>query len=96
MVRQAYSNFKVQENVHEIVTHIKQFEKQFDLYNVEFEKLGSQIDSLSNTYQKVGSTRTRQLTRLVEKIKLEGSVEPMEPKLDIPIKPNLESDETIH
>ena len=70
MVRQAYSNFRVQENIHEIVSYIKQFEKQFDLYNIEFDKIGSQITTLTNTYQKVESTRTRQLTRLVEKIKL--------------------------
>ncbi len=93
MVRQAYSNFKVQENIQEIVSYIKQFEKQYDLYNVEFEKLGGQINTLTNTYQKIGTTRSRQLTRLVEKIKLESQTTP---ELEASVETRLESEDTIH
>ena len=75
MVRQAYSNFRVQDNIQQIVSYIKQFEKQFDLYNAEFDKIGGQINTLQNTYQKVETTRTRQLTKLVEKIRLESDTE---------------------
>lgn len=72
MIRQAHDNFRVQENIQQIVAHIHQFEKQFDLYTEEFEKLGTQLSTVQNTYQKVESTRSRQLGRIVEKIKLES------------------------
>lgn len=72
MIRQAHDNFRYQENIQQIVTHIRQFEKQFDLYNEEFAKLGSQLATVQNTYQKVDSTRSKQLGKIVEKIKLES------------------------
>ncbi len=72
MVRQAHDNFHYQENIQQIVGYIKQFEKQFDMYNEEFDKLGSQLSTVQNTYHKIESTRTRQLGRIVEKIKLES------------------------
>ncbi len=75
MIRQAYDNFRYQENIQEIVGLIRQFEKQFDLYNQEFNKLGSQLQTVTNTYNSVEMTRTRQLTRVVEKIKLESGAD---------------------
>lgn len=72
MIRQAHDNFHYQENIQQIVTHIRQFEKQYELYTQEFEKLGAQLATVQNTYQKVDSTRSKQLTRIVEKIKLES------------------------
>lgn len=75
MVHQAHQNFRYQENIQHIVGHIKQFEKQFELYNEEFEKLGSQLQTVSNTYHKVETTRTRQLGKIVEKIKLESNTD---------------------
>ena len=82
MVRQAYENFRYQENIQEIVGLIRQFEKQYDLYSEEVEKLGSQIQTVSNTYQKVESTRAKQLTRIVEKIKLESGDDEPKPLLE--------------
>lgn len=75
MIRQAHDNFAYQKNIHHIVKHIKEFEKQFEMYSDEFSNLGRQIQTLNNTYQKVDSTRTRQLTKVVEKIKLEGGAD---------------------
>ena len=74
MVRQAYDNFRYQENIHEMVAHIKEFEKQFDLYSEEFDKLGRTLTTAVDTYGKVESTRTRQLTKIVDKIKSESSL----------------------
>jgi DNA anti-recombination protein RmuC len=84
MVRQAHDNFVYQKNIHKIVGHIKEFEKQFEMYNEEFGSMGRQIQTLSNTYQKVDSTRTRQLNRVVEKIKIESSIDD-KPLLEKPI-----------
>ncbi|KXK08535.1 MAG: DNA recombination protein RmuC [Microgenomates bacterium OLB22] len=79
MVRQAYDNFRYQKDIHEIVGHIKQFEKQFELYNEEFEKMGKQIGVVSDTYRRIESTRTNQLLRTVDKIKIEAPTQPETP-----------------
>ena len=76
MVRQAHENFRYQKNVYQIVQHIKNFEKEFSKFSEEFEKIGSRIESLSGQYQKVSATRTNQLQRTVDKIKLEGPGQP--------------------
>lgn len=71
MVRQAYDNFRYQKNIHHIVAHIRDFEKQFELYTEEFSKLGTQLRTVQSTYEKVDSTRTRQLNKVIERIKLD-------------------------
>ncbi len=73
LIRQSYSNFKYQKNIHKIITFIKIFEEEFNKYNEEFEKIGTRITSLSEQYDKVNSTRTKQLLRTVDKIKLEDA-----------------------
>jgi len=71
LIRQSYANFKIQKNVNKIVTLIKEFEKEYEKYNEEFVLIGDRIASLSKQYDKVDSTRTRALTKTIEKIKLE-------------------------
>ena len=73
LVRQAYENFKYQKNVQKIIGYIKTFETEFKKYNEEFMKVGDRIQSLSKQYNEVSSTRTNQLVKTVEKIKLEDS-----------------------
>ncbi|MFA5827823.1 MAG: DNA recombination protein RmuC [Candidatus Shapirobacteria bacterium] len=82
MVRQAYDNFRYQKNVQVIITQIKQFEKEFNNFNQEFEKIGERIESLSKQYTTVSTTRTHQLTRIIDKIRLES------PDQDIPGLPS--------
>ncbi len=77
MVRQAYDNFRYQKNVQQIISYIKLFEKEFDNYNKEFGKIGDRIDSLSRQYNTVSTTRTRQLLKVVDRIKLEDSTQPV-------------------
>lgn len=71
LVRQAYDNFRYQKNVQKIIGDIKIFETEFVKYNEEFVKIGERIDSLSKQYNVVNSTRTNQLTRSIDRIKLE-------------------------
>lgn len=71
LIKQAYDNFKIQKNAQKIIGHIKSFEKEFGKYNEEFEKLGVKIAQVNNQYESVNTTRTRQLLRTVDKIKLE-------------------------
>ncbi len=71
LVRQAYDNFRYQKNIQKIIGYIKSFEAEFKKYNEEFLKIGDRIESLTKQYQLVNSTRTNQLLKTVEKIKLE-------------------------
>lgn len=73
LVRQAYDNFRYQKNVQKIIGYIKNFEVEFLKYNEEFVKIGERIESLSKQYDAVNSTRTNQLTKSIDKIKLEDS-----------------------
>ena len=70
MILQAYDNFRYQKNVQSIIGHIRLFEQEFTKYNQEFVKIGSRLDSLNRQYNQVNSTRTNQLLRVVDKIKL--------------------------
>lgn len=72
MVHQAYDNFRYQKNIQNIITEIKIFEKEFAKYNEEFEKLGEKINAVSKVYDSVNTTRTRQLLRTVDKIKIDS------------------------
>jgi len=73
LVRQAYDNFRFQKDVQKIIVQIKIFDQEFKKYNLEFEKIGDRIRSLTAQYQKVDSTRTNQLNRAVDRIKLEDA-----------------------
>jgi DNA anti-recombination protein RmuC len=55
---------------------------EFDKFNEEFAKIGERIDSLSRQFNTVNTTRTNQLVRSVEKIKLEETDTAQTPLLD--------------
>ena len=61
------------------------FEFEFEKYNQEFDKLGNQLKTTIDTYQRVETTRTRQLTRVVEKIRLESGEETAANLLEEPV-----------
>ncbi|OGK62139.1 hypothetical protein A2334_04765 [Candidatus Roizmanbacteria bacterium RIFOXYB2_FULL_38_10] len=83
MVSQAYQNFKYQKNVQKIIGHIKMFVQEFDKYNEEFDKIGERIDSLTKQYNVVKTTRSNQLMKTAEKVKLEEGDKTIEqPLLD--------------
>lgn len=75
MVKQSYDNFRVQKNIQSIVTHVKAFEKEFEKFSDAFYKIGDRIDSLDRQYKQVSNTRFNQLTRRVDKVRLEGSLD---------------------
>ena len=72
MIRQAYESFRYQNNVRQIIGHIKQFEKEFESFTSEFIKIDKTISELKNQYDKVSGTRTNQLQKTVDKVRLEG------------------------
>lgn len=71
MVHQAYDNFRYQKNVANIIGYIKKFAEEFDNYNKSFKDIGSGIDALQKKYTAVDTTRTKQLVKIVNKIKTE-------------------------
>ncbi len=84
MIRQAYENFRFQQNIKEIIGYIKAFQKEFEKYSQEFEKIGTIIQRLEAQYNKVQTTRTRQLLRVVEKISYSDQKQlPMPEKIEI-------------
>lgn len=72
MIRQSYDNFRIHEDLHRLVGLIGKFKEEFTVYNVELDKLGDKIKSMSTQYDKVATTRTKQLSRIVEKIESEN------------------------
>ena len=82
LIKQAHSNFKLQGNIHNIVGLIQKFRQEFVKFNDEFDKVGQKIEAAAKQFQDVSSTRTRQLTRVVDQIDNENALaEPEEPKL---------------
>lgn len=69
MVKQAYTNFRYQENLHNIIQLIQKFDNEYQKFNDEVNKLGERINSVSRQFDVVANTRNRQLTSVVDKIK---------------------------
>lgn len=72
MVKQAYDNFRIQENIYKIVGHVQSVEKEFDKFSEEFDKVGVKIDQLQKQYSEVSTTRVNQIKRKIDMVKLEG------------------------
>ncbi|HRX43897.1 MAG TPA: DNA recombination protein RmuC [Candidatus Dojkabacteria bacterium] len=74
MVKQAYENFRVQENIFKIVGHVQSVEKEFDKFSEEFDKVGVKIDQLQKQYSDISTTRVNQMKRKMDLVRLEGGV----------------------
>lgn len=74
MVYQSYKSFKYQENLQEIIKLIKKFELEYDKYNEEVDSLGKKIRAVSTQFDEVSVTRTKKLSGIVEKIKMENAL----------------------
>ena len=75
MIKQAYTNFRYQENLHKIIGLIQRFDEEYTKYSESIDKLGERIQSVSNQYEVVSTTRDKRLTSVVDKIKSEKVVE---------------------
>jgi len=74
MIQRAYDNFKYQKDLHKIIGHIKAFEIEYTKFSKELDILGKKIHFVSTQYDEVSGVRDRQLTKVIEKIKLSGPV----------------------
>lgn len=69
MVKQAYANFRYQENLHEVIGLIQKFETEYAKFSESLDVLGNRIEQVEKQYQAVSTTRDRTLTRVIDKIK---------------------------
>lgn len=69
MVKQAYTNFRYQENLHHIIGLIQKFDTEYTKYCSAVDTLGERISSAGRQFDVVANTRNRQLTSVVDKIK---------------------------
>ncbi|MFA5622738.1 MAG: DNA recombination protein RmuC [Candidatus Dojkabacteria bacterium] len=76
MVKQAYDNFRIQENIYKIVGHVQSVEKEFEKFNEEFDKVGVRIQQLQKQYSDVSTTRVNQMKRKMDLVKLEDGNKP--------------------
>jgi DNA recombination protein RmuC len=68
VIRKSIENFTIQKTSQEILTYINNFKKQWAMYNKSFDTLGKRISELELEYQRLVSTRARQLNNAFEKI----------------------------
>lgn len=69
MVKQAYSNFRYQENLHQVIGLIHKFEAEFLKYGESLDTLGDRIQSVVKQFDSVSTTRTRALNKIFDQIK---------------------------
>jgi len=78
MVKQAYTNFRYQENLQHIIGLIQRFDSEYQKYSQSVDVLGDRLASANKQYEAVSTTRNRQLTNIVDKIKNESVIEDSE------------------
>ena len=83
MVKQAYTNFRYQENLQNIIGLIQRFDIEYQKYSDEVNRLGERITSVSRQYETVAITRNRKLTTIVDKIKNQEVVEDKSEQADL-------------
>ena len=68
LVMQAYKNFGYEKNLQEIFGLVSKFQEEYEKFGDSLEKLGNQLATTQKTFQEVEGTRSRQLTKVVDKI----------------------------
>jgi DNA recombination protein RmuC len=68
VVRQAVDNFRLEQASKEILALLHGFEKQWDKFVDQMEKVGRGIKTVNNAYDELEGTRRRQLERQLDKI----------------------------
>jgi len=69
LIHQAVGSFAMEEKAGQIMTLLREFEKQWLRFVASMEKMGRSIDATRSEFEKLTSTRTRQLEKPLTKIK---------------------------
>ena len=75
MVKQAYTNFRYQENLHHIIGLIQKFDLEYQKYSSSVDTLGERIASTGRQFEVVSNTRNRQLSSIIDKIKTHNIID---------------------
>lgn len=75
MIKQSYTNFTYQENLHKIIGLIQKFAEEYEKYSESVDRLGERIKSASSQFEVVSNTRDKKLTSVIDKIKNENVIE---------------------
>lgn len=81
MVKQAYTNFRYQENLQNIIGLIQKFDIEYQKYSTAVDTLGDRIGSVTKQFEVVSTTRNRQLTTVVDRIKNQNIIDNSELKV---------------
>ncbi len=71
MVKQAYSNFRYQENLHHVIGLIQKFETEYQKFGEALDTLGDRIQSTAKQFESVSGTRSRALNKIMDQIRNE-------------------------
>lgn len=75
LVLQAYKNFRYEKGLQNILGLIGKFGVEYDRFGQTMDRLGKQLETTQKTYLEVEGTRSRQLTRIVDKISEHSKVD---------------------
>jgi DNA recombination protein RmuC len=82
LVLQAYKNFGYEKNLQEIFGLVSKFQEEYGKFGDSLERLGKQLETTQKTYHEVEGTRSRQLTKIADKISGHAGLEtPEVPRL---------------
>ena len=68
IMRQAAESFNIAKTADEVISLLGAFRKQWEAYNIEFDKLGQRIDQAAEQFRLVRSTRSNMLQKPLDKI----------------------------
>lgn len=68
VIRQASENFKLAQQTNEILKALGGFNKQWDMFKEQMEKVSRSLESSRKAYNELMETRTRQLDRQVDRV----------------------------
>ena len=88
LVLQAHRNFQYEKGLSHILNLIEKFRSEYENFGSSMEKLGRQIETTHKTFSEVEGTRSKQLTRVVEKISDYSAREAVEGSQNLSIESN--------
>lgn len=68
LVMQAHKNFGYEKHLQEIFGLVSKFQEEYGKFGEHMQRLGSQLDTAQKTFREVEGTRSRQLSKVVDRI----------------------------
>jgi DNA recombination protein RmuC len=67
-VIESYRNFMMEDKLRDIIQYVAEFTQEWGAFQEEFGKLGRSLESVTSGYEKLASTRTKQMNKKIKKI----------------------------